>query len=143
MVRPPKPRDEGILPGSKLGLLGVLGTVGSFLALAMFYYFGDRSVSEDQLVHAQTMVFNFVVLYEVILTFVIRNSYQSPFFANVWVWAAAILSLGLQALLMYTPLAIVFRIVPLSGSDLAVLFTAGVVFTGISLLYQRLNHIGR
>ena len=136
MLRRPKPRDEGILPGPKLALLGVLGTVGSLLALTIFFQFGGNSQDTGQLIHAQTMVFNFVVLYEVILTFVIRNSYQVPFLANRWVWAAALLSIALQALLMYTPLAELFRIVPLGWRDIAALACAGALFTAASLLYQ-------
>lgn len=136
MLRKPKPRKEGILPKSKLALLGVLGTVGSLVALAIFFYCGGASDSARQLIYAQTMVFNFVVLYEVILTFVIRSSYQVPFFANRWVWAAALLSVVLQAALMYTPLAGVFRIVPLGWSDLTALASAGILFAAVSLIYQ-------
>ncbi len=136
MLRRPKPREEGILPGSKLALLGVLGTVGSLLALALFMLFGGGTDDPEQLIHAQTMVFNFVVLYEVILTFVIRSSYQVPFFTNRWVWAAALMSIVMQALLMYTPLAPVFKIVPLGLRDLGVLFCAGGLFAAASLLYQ-------
>lgn len=136
MLRPPKPRAEGILPASKLALLAVLGTVGSLLALALFFYFGGTSALPAQLTHAQTMVFNFVVLYEVILTFVIRSSYHVPLFTNRWVWAAASLAISLQALLMYTPLAGVFKIVPLGWFDLAALLAAGLLFAGASLAYQ-------
>ena len=136
MLRKPKSREEGILPTSKLALLGVLGTVGSMLALGLFFYFGGNTDSSSQLIHAQTMVFNFVVLYEVILIFVIRNTYQVPFLANRWVWAAAIMSVVLQALLMYTPLAPVFKIVPLGWIDLGALFCAGALFAAASLIYQ-------
>ncbi|WP_303722885.1 cation-translocating P-type ATPase [Malonomonas rubra] len=136
MQRKPKPSKEGMLPTSKLTLLGVLGTVGSLLALLIFHQYGGTSESEADLVHAQTMVFNFVVLYEVILTFIIRNSYQVPFFANRWVWSAGLLSLCLQALLMYTPLAPVFKIVPLGFADLLALLFAGALFAGVGLIYQ-------
>jgi Ca2+-transporting ATPase len=139
MLRKPKPRTEGILPVAKLLLLGVLGSVGTAIALALFYLFGGAGGSPAQLMHAQTMVFNFVVLYEVILIFVIRQSYQVAFFANRWVWAAAVLSLMLQALLMYTPLAAVFKIVPLGGTALAALIAAGALFAALSLLYQALT----
>lgn len=138
MLRKPKPRDEGILPNSKLLLLGVLGSAGTAIALTLFYFYGGAVDSSTQLMHAQTMVFNFVVLYEVVLIFVIRNSYQVPFFANCWVWAAALFSVLLQALLMYTPLAVVFKIVPLGRTDLAILFAAGALFALISLIYQAL-----
>jgi Ca2+-transporting ATPase len=136
MLRRPKARNEGILPGPKLALLGTLGSVGSLLALSIFFTFGGTAEQPEQLVHAQTMVFNFVVLYEVILTFVIRHSYQVPLFSNRWVWAAAVLSICLQAILMYTPLAGIFKIVPLGWSDIGALGSAGVLFAAVSLIYQ-------
>jgi len=138
MLRRPKPRDEGILPASNLVLLAVLGVVGSVLALVLFFSFDGVSGAGQQLIHAQTMVFNFVVLYEVILIFVIRSSYRVPFFANRWVWAAALLSVVLQALLMYSPLALMFKIIPLGLSDLIILFAAGGLFAFICLLYRML-----
>jgi len=136
MLRQPKPHDEGILPGAKLALLGVLGMVGTAIALLLFSISGGASVSTDALRHAQTMVFNFVVLYEVILIFIIRSSYRVPFFSNPWVWAAAILSIVLQGLLMYTGLAEVFRIVPLSVFDLGLLGAGGAAFVLVSTLYE-------
>ena len=136
MLRPPKPRDEGILPGPKLVLLGVLGCVGTAIALSLFHLFGGNSDAPGELMRAQTMVFNFVVLYEVILIFVIRSGYQVPFWANKWVWAAALLSVVLQAVLMYTPLAAVFKIIPLGLADLSALFGGGLLFGLAALLYQ-------
>ncbi len=136
MQRPPKPRNEGILPGPKLALLGVLGCVGSAIALSLFHSFGGNSTLPGDVMRAQTVVFNFVVLYEVILIFVIRSGYHVSFWANKWVWAAAALSVVLQTLLMYTPLAGVFRIVPLDLVDLVVLLGAGLLFGLAALLYQ-------
>jgi Ca2+-transporting ATPase len=136
MQRPPKPRDEGILPRPKLALLGVLGCVGTAIALSLFHYFGGNSALPGEVMRAQTVVFNFVVLYEVILIFVIRSGYRVPFWANKWVWAAATLSVVLQALLMYTSLAGVFKIVPLGPGDLAVLLCGGLLFGLAALLYQ-------
>jgi Ca2+-transporting ATPase len=136
MRRQPKPRAEGILPGPKLALLAVLGSVGTLIALLLFNFSGGASPAAEQLIHAQTMVFNFVVLYEVILTFIIRAGYRVPLLANGWVWGAAGLALGLQGLLMYTPLAPLFGIVPLGLFDLGVLLSAGLLFATICLLYQ-------
>ncbi len=136
MLRRPKSRNEGILPGSKLTLLCVLGTVGTVIALSLFNWFGGAADSTGQLQVAQTMVFNFVVLYEVILIFVIRASYRVPFWVNRWVWAAAVLSIVLQGLLMYTPLATLFKIVPLGMVELGALFAGGLLFYFASLGYQ-------
>jgi Ca2+-transporting ATPase len=144
MVKPPKPRKEGILPVDKLVLIGVLGTLGSFLGLLIFFQYGGASEAATQLQYAQTMVFNFVVLYEVILTFIIRKSYQVPFFSNRWIWSAALLSIGLQFLLLYTPLSVFFKIVPLVLPDWIVLFVYCVLFACISLLFPRVFYwLGR
>jgi len=136
MRRPPKSRDEGILPVPRLALLGLLGLIGTAIALALFARFGGNSADPQALVHAQTVVFNFVVLYEVILTFVIRAGYQVPFWSNRWIWAAVLLSVVLQGLLMYTPLAAVFRIVPLTGAEIAELLAGGLLFAVSAFLCQ-------
>ena len=136
MLRMPKPRTEGILPRPKLAFLLVLGVLGTIIALILFYFFGGTSPSKTALIHAQTMVFNFVVLYEIILTFVIRLDYQVPFLANKWVWGAAALSITLQALLMYTPMAVAFKIVPLGLKDVGWLFLGGLFFGMTALFFQ-------
>jgi Ca2+-transporting ATPase len=136
MERPPKPRNEGILPLPRLILLLVLGSLGTAIALVLFHYFGGASASSEELMRAQTMVFNFVVLYEVILTFVIRVDYHVPFFANPWIWGAALLCLVSQALLMYTPLAVLFKIVPMNLHEIGALAAGGMVFALCILIYQ-------
>lgn len=139
MLRPPKPRSEGILPKDKLALLVVLGSVGTAIALALFSRYGGGSELPAELWRAQTLVFNFVVLYEVVLSFVIRIGYRVPLFSNPWVWAAAALAIALQALLMYTPLAAVFRIVPLGPRELGPLLFGGGLFALTALAYQQLS----
>jgi magnesium-transporting ATPase (P-type) len=57
------------------------------------------------------MVFNFVVLYELILVFIIRTGYHVPLLSNKWIWFSVVISIGLQALLLYTPLHTLFKIV--------------------------------
>ena len=143
MLRPPKSGDEGILPGKKLKFLLVLGVLGTAIALFLFNFSGGNSTSVSELTRAQTLVFNFVVLYEIILTFVIRFDYQVAFFANKWVWGAAGLAVSLQALLMYTPLSIAFKIVPLNFWDIAILAGAGGVFACGTLAFQLATRLAR
>lgn len=126
MTRKPKGGKESILPLDKLILIGVLGSLGTALALLLFCSHGGTSSDPDQLRLGQTMVFNFVVLYEVVLVFVIRRDYQVPLFSNSWVWAAAGLSILLQFVLMYTPLRDIFKIVALDSRQLT--FLAGAAF---------------
>jgi len=128
MQRPPKPRNEGILPIPRATTICVLGLAGTIIALFLFAGYGGNSDDNGKLMLAQTMVFNFVVLYECILVVIIRQAYHVPFYSNAWIWAAVLLSILLQALLMYTPLYSIFKIVPLSSDQLLVLFASGVLF---------------
>ncbi|MCK5230467.1 MAG: cation transporting ATPase C-terminal domain-containing protein, partial [Desulfobulbaceae bacterium] len=137
MLRRPKPVGEGILPQSKLKLIGSLGLAGTFIALVLFSFYGGNSANEEEVVLARTMVFNFVVLYEVILVFVIRYGYQVPFFSNPYIWLSVLLSIALQAMIMYTPLHFYFKVVPLAGEELIVLFAAAFGFYLTFLVYHR------
>lgn len=128
MTRKPKRAKESILPLDKLLLIGVLGGLGTGIALLLFWTHGGMSSDEEGLRLGQTMVFNFVVLYEVVLVFVIRRDYQVSFFSNSWVWAAAGFSILLQFVLMYTPLYQFFKIVALDGRQLVLLTVAAFCF---------------
>ena len=136
MFRKPKPGGEGILPRAKLALIGSLGIIGTLIALFLFSSYGGRSSEEAELIRAQTMVFNFVVLYEVVLVFVIRQGYQVPFFSNIYIWLSVLLSVSLQAVLMYTPLQQYFKVAPLNGPELAALLLAGLFFYISFLFYH-------
>ena len=84
------------------------------------------------------MVFNFVVLYEVILVFVIRHSYRVPFFSNIWVWASVFLSISLQALIMYTPLYKLFKVVPLTFREILIVLAGGLFVWVASIFYYNI-----
>jgi P-type Ca2+ transporter type 2C len=140
MTRPPKVGKESILPLDKLLLIGVLGSIGTALGLLLFMTHGGRSADEEMLRLGQTIVFNFVVLYEVVLVFVIRRDYQVPLFSNWWVWAAAVLSIVLQFVLMYTPLRGFFNIVALDSSQLILLATTAGCFYLLCRAYAVLQH---
>jgi Ca2+-transporting ATPase len=141
MHRSPKPRIAAILPLPHLILIGVLGILGTAIALFVFQAYGGASEDPESLALARTMVFNFVVLYEMILVFAIRTCYRVPFLRNGWVWASVIVSLLLQALLMYTPMHSAFGIVPLGAAELGDLVMAGAVFfssfAAYRLVFQR------
>ena len=84
----------------------------------------------QEVVHGRTMVFNFVVLYEMLLVFLIRRDYGVRLLTNALLWLAVTATFVLQGILMYTPMSSFFRIVPLSLIDLAQLAIGGVVFMG-------------
>jgi len=128
MLRQPKKGKENILPFDKLVLIAVLGTIGTGLALFLFSLYGGINGDGERLILGQTMVFNFVVLYEVVLVFVIRRDYKVPLFSNWWMWAAVVFSIVIQLVLMYTPLRDIFKIVALGGKELLLLLVMALSF---------------
>lgn len=128
MQRPPIPMGESILPAVKLKLLLILGIAGTVIGLALFHFSGGNSNDEATYIQAQTMIFNFVVLYEMILVFVIRHNYKVRLFTNIWLWSAVIFSILVQGIIIYTPLRDLFHVVPLGGKAVLELFAATGVF---------------
>jgi Ca2+-transporting ATPase len=143
MERPPIPIAEGILPRHRLSLIVFLGVCGTLIGLFLFSISGGNSDQPDQIMHGRTMIFNFVVLYEMILVFLIRRDYQVPLFSNILLWLAVCLTIFLQALLMYTPLASVFQIVPLDIKDIALLVVGGIAFFLCYLAYAKVQYKGK
>ena len=70
MKRKPIDSSEGILPKYKLVLIGVLGIIGTMICLFLFDMYGGNTGESAPLI-AHTMVFNFIVLYEIFLIYII------------------------------------------------------------------------
>ncbi len=136
MKRGPVPVEQNILPGPKVILLMVLGTSGALIALALFALTGGASGNPHHIQYAQTMVFNYVIMYESVLVFAIRREYGAELFSNIWLWASIIISLSFQAVLMYTPLNILFRLTPLALSDILILIACTAGFAAICATYH-------
>ena len=135
MQRPPIPLAEGILPRQRLFLLFFLGSIGTCIALYIFALTGGDANQGEELTHGRTMVFNFIVLYEMMLVFLIRSHYNVPRLSNPLLWIAVLLTFGLQGLILYTPRAALFQVVPLSLNDFKILSIGGGLFYGSYLLY--------
>jgi Ca2+-transporting ATPase len=78
--------------------------------------------------YAQTMAFTTLVFFSFLTVFKARSDKRSAFnglFSNKWLWGAVLMSLALQATVIYVPLLQqAFSTVPLSAGDW--LFCAGV-----------------
>jgi len=82
------------------------------------------------------MVFNFIVLFEMVLVFVIRRAYRVSLMSNWWIWSAVIFSISLQLLLTYSPLNQVFKITRLTLQQVLVLIVTTILFWMVTRLYQ-------
>lgn len=123
MTQPPRPREERIIT---LRMWGGIFYVGGIMALGTLYVLdaslpGGLIDGTGELRYAQTMAFNTLVLFSLFTVFNARSDERSAFagaFSNRWLWAAVLLSLLLQAAVIYVPfLQQAFSTVSLSAGD--------------------------
>jgi len=109
MQRPPRKVKEQIITGG--GLLNILLIGGTITAGALFLF-----TMYDDLAIARTVVFSTLVMMQMfnVLNKRSRKSiFRSPFFSNPWALLAIASSIGLQLLVIYSPLNKFFQTVPL------------------------------
>jgi Ca2+-transporting ATPase len=123
MKWPPRPAGEGVLtPRMWRGivLVGVVMATGSLLVLDASLP-GGFIEGSGSLVHAQTMTFTTLMLFQIFNVLNARSDQRSAFvglFTNRWLWAAIGASLLLQVAVVYIPmLQRGFGTVPLGAAD--------------------------
>jgi len=123
MHRPPRPRGEGAVTGRMWGgilLVGAITAAGTLLVLDASLPGGLIEGGGD-LRYAQTMAFTTLLFTSLFNVFNARSDERSAFtgmFANRWLLGAVVLSLVLQAAVIYVPfLQRAFSTVSLDASD--------------------------
>ena len=129
MARPPRSRAEAVITGRMwAGILyvGVIMAVGTLLVLDASLP-GGMIEGEGDMRYAQTMAFTTLVCFSLFTVFNARSDERSAFaglFSNKWLWAAVLLSLLLQAAVVYVPfLQQAFSTVALTAADWLVCMT--------------------
>jgi len=119
----PRPREEGVITRSMWAanlFTGVIMAVGTLLVLDASLP-GGLIEGSGNLRYAQTMAFNTVVFFSLFVVFNARSDKQSALvglFSNKWLWGAVLLSIVLQAAVIYIPfLQQAFSTVSLSPGD--------------------------
>lgn len=125
--KPAQFREE-IINKKFIRLLVVASSVITVSILTIFGF------SKQQLVHAQTLVFTTVVLYEFLVIVAIRSEYNLGFLSNKYLTLAILTSLALHLSILYLPLTFgsftlqqLFKVQPLSILDWIMLTSVGVV----------------
>jgi Ca2+-transporting ATPase len=123
MQRPPRPRDEGVITrGMWFGIFftGVVSASGTLLVLDASLP-GGLIEGSGNMRYAQTMAFTTMVFFSIFAVFNSRSDERSAFaglFSNEWLWGAIVLSVLLQAAVIYIPfLQQAFSTVNLSFND--------------------------
>lgn len=135
MKQNPKPKDEGIFAhglGIQLVLQGVMFGVLSLIA----YKLGETVTGNDS--GGQTLAFMVLSLTQIVQAFNMRSNhslFKIGFFGNKQLNGAALLSLALVLLVLFTPISIAFGLVPLP----AWLYLVGAGLILVPLLVMELS----
>ena len=117
MLRPPRNAHERILNRRMAINLFVVAMVMTAGTLSMFFL----SMNRGSIAYSQSVTFTTLILFQLINSLSARSASESAFhnpFSNRWLWAAILLSVGLQAALLAVPfLRHAFGVVILSSGD--------------------------
>ena len=136
MGRPPRPADEGVINTRVLVSILTIAVLLAVTGLGVFFYTLDRTGS---LRRAQSLLFTFIVVVELIRIQVIRSRYDQPLRSNPWLVGAIGVSLLVHLAVLYTPLREFFEVVPLSLVDWGWIAAGFVVFLLLNVASAALN----
>ena len=135
MERLPVIPKEKIMNNERIIMMLIIGIIMAIGTLGIFKY----CMPETNIIYAQTMAFTTLVMFQMFNVLNQRSERESLFkigiFKNIWLWGAIIVSVGLQFLVLYTPLNSIFRVVPLTGIDwLIVVAVSASVFVAVEII---------
>ncbi|HEX2765078.1 MAG TPA: cation-transporting P-type ATPase [Candidatus Limnocylindria bacterium] len=128
------PRRGPIIGRAMLALVGGIGALIAAIVLATFFI----GLALFDVETARTMTFTALVAQEYLRLAVIRVQEGLPLGSNRWLVLAVAISLGLQALLLFTPVGSVFGVVPLEPMAWAVIAAGLLIGFPAALVVTRL-----
>ncbi|MFT4892944.1 MAG: Ca2+-transporting ATPase [Candidatus Nanohaloarchaea archaeon] len=132
MERDPRGKDEPVISRRMMTSIAGIGVIMTLTGLPLFF----SSISTG-LIAAQTVLFTFLVLVEMIRIQIIRSRYKQSILSNKWLAGALGSSILLQLLVLYTPLSSYFQTASL-GLSMWMVLGAGVAgFWILSLVMTR------
>ena len=136
MDRPPRPTDEGVINARVLVSILTIAVLLAVTGLGIFFYALDRTGS---LLRAQSLLFTFIVVVELIRIQVIRSRYDQTLRSNLWLVGAIGVSLLVQLAVLYTPLRDFFQVVPPALVEWGWIAVGFVVFLLLNVVVSALN----
>ena len=130
MQRKPRKNGESIINKDAMHFVLFLGVSATISYLALFSYFLPQGIEK-----AQTIVFTAFVIFEMFKVYLVRRRYGSA--NNNWLYLAIAISVLLQALVIFTPFGVYFKVVPLTINDFGIIFAGLIGFLG----FTRFSHL--
>ena len=141
MERPPRPADEHILDG-EWGRLWIAVIFGFLASFTLFYW--QIEILQVPLAEARSVTLTMAIVFELFLAFNVRSTkpiHQIGLFSNKYLLAAVCFPIAMQFVLLYTPLAGVFHLVPLRLDQwilvISIAFASVLFFEGLKMVPKR------
>ncbi len=132
MKRKPRKAEEQILNKKmfySIAFIGVLIAIGS-LALFAFHL--------PDLRLAQTVAFTSLVVFEIFRLQTIRTEFNIGIFSNKWLIGAVITSILLQLAVIYTPLNVFFKTVPLGINEWILIIAVSILLFLTAMIFNKI-----
>lgn len=136
MKRPPEKSKRGIM--TKTMTFNIL-YVSLLITSGVLFLF--KLVEKDGLIHEQTIAFTAIIIFELIRVHTVRTEHNLGIFSNKWLILAILSSIGLQLLVIYTPLSQFFGTEPLYWIDWFYILISGAVIYLLTKLSTPLQHL--
>ncbi|HLP79491.1 MAG TPA: cation-translocating P-type ATPase [Acidobacteriota bacterium] len=141
MSLPPKKKSDGVMSPvmiRKIAVTSVLITVSVLGLFAWALSFYSNLAGPIQLERAQSIAFTALIFLEIVRLQNIRSEYKLGLFSNKYLVMAIAVSLGLQLLVLYTPLSILFGVDAISLLDWGMIVAASAI---VALLSTFINNV--
>ncbi len=132
MQRSPRNRDESIIDRKILGMIAFTGPVAALVMLPLFF------MHIESFALAQTILFISLAFFEILMFQVIRRDYGLKLTDNRYLIAGILFASLSHLVVLYTPVAELFGVVPLSLKYWGYVAAGLAVFTAIEIGYRRL-----
>ncbi|WP_135854277.1 cation-translocating P-type ATPase [Halorussus salinus] len=130
MERPPREASERVVNDRVLASVGFIGVLMTVTGLGVFFY----GLGLATLVVAQTTLFTFLVVIELVRIQLIRSRYDLSALSNRWLLGAIGLTLALQLAILYTPVREAFGVVALELASWSWIAVGFVAFVALALV---------
>ncbi len=132
MNKPPRKKNEPLMNTTRAFNVFYASTIIAGVVLGLFAW--SLKTYPLDIVHAQTIVFTSLVLFELIRAYFVRAESGVPILSNIWLVLAVIGSLILQLAVIYTPLGKLFGTVALSVADWTSIVIGAFIVITLSML---------